>query len=201
MRMKSYAGQWKKQIPNVITSLRIVGTVCLLFLAPLSPAFFVVYTLAGLSDVLDGWIARSMKLVSELGTKLDSIADLMFYTVMFLKIMPVLWATLPKGIWFAVGAIVIVRLCSYSLAAVKYKRFASLHTYMNKVSGGAVFLIPYSMGTAAAVPYCGIVAVITGLASLEELLLHLTAKVYSPERKTIAKELFRKKGTEETPHG
>jgi len=201
MRMKSYAKQWKKQIPNMITSLRIVGTVCLIFLEPLLPAFFAVYTLAGLSDVLDGWIARSMKLVSELGTKLDSVADLSFYSVMFVKIMPVLWATLPRGIWIGVGSIVVVRLCAYFLAAIKYKRFASLHTYMNKVSGGAVFLIPYTMGTAAAVPYCAFVAVITGLASLEELLLHLTAKAYAPERKTIVKELFRKKGTEEIPHG
>ena len=189
--------QWRKYIPNMITACRLAGTVWMLFLEPLSGLFFVVYTLAGLSDILDGWIARSKKLVSELGTKLDSAADLLYYSVMFVKIMPILVRTLPLPIWIGVGAIVVIRLVSYLLAAVKYKRFASLHTYMHKVSGGAVFLIPYSLCTAAAVPYCGFAAVITGLASVEELVLHLTAGTYRADRKTILKTGVRKKTTEE----
>lgn len=190
MRVKRSALQWKKQIPNMITSLRVVGTACLLFMEPLSTAFFVIYTLAGLSDVVDGWLARKMKLTSELGAKLDSIADLLFYAVMFLKIMPVLWVTLPGAIWIAVGLIVLIRISAYVTAAVKYRRFASLHTYLNKVSGAAVFLIPYSLQTDSAVAYCILTAVITGLASVEELLLHLTAPSYTPGRKTIVKELW-----------
>ena len=75
---------------NAITLLRISGTAVLLFLRPFSPAFFVVYTLTGVTDVLDGFVARKTGTASDFGAKLDSAADLLFYGVMLLKIFPVL---------------------------------------------------------------------------------------------------------------
>ena len=47
-----------RHIADIITGLRICGAVTLLFLVPLSPVFYIVYTLTGLTDVLDGWAAR-----------------------------------------------------------------------------------------------------------------------------------------------
>ena len=76
-----------KQLPNLMTMLRIVGTVVMAFLPPLCAAFYIVYTICGLTDVLDGWFARRFDAGSEFGAKLDSAADLLFYAVMLIKLM------------------------------------------------------------------------------------------------------------------
>ncbi len=65
-----------KNLPNFITAMRMVGTVALLLTEPLSVCFYVVYALTGITDALDGFIARKLKVTSELGAKLDSAADL-----------------------------------------------------------------------------------------------------------------------------
>ena len=71
-----------KNIPNFITMLRILGTICLFFVEPFTVAFFVIYSLAGITDVLDGFVARRLKATSEFGAKLDSASDLVFYAAM-----------------------------------------------------------------------------------------------------------------------
>ena len=82
-------------LPNLLTALRIAGAVCMIFMPPLTQAFFIIYTLCGVSDVLDGTIARAWHSESDFGARLDSIADLLFYAVMLLRIFPVLWERLP----------------------------------------------------------------------------------------------------------
>lgn len=170
---------------DTVTSFRIAGTLLLVFLRPLSMGFFWVYAFTGLTDALDGWIARKTKTASDFGARLDSIADLLFYTVMLLRIFPILRNTLPMDIWYAVAVILILRFAAYGTAAVKYRRFASLHTYLNKVTGGAVFLIPFLLVTEYAAGYCWITCAIASAAALEELLIHLLQQTYHANTKSI----------------
>ena len=163
---------------NSITTLRIIGTLCLIFTKPFSKAFYIIYTLSGISDVLDGFIARVTGTSSSFGAKLDSVADLVLYTVMVLKIFPALINRLPIQIWYAVTAVVIVRIVSYLSAAVKYKCFASLHTKLNKITGFAVFMIPYMIKLPVAVPYCATACGISAASSIEEMVIHIRSKEY-----------------------
>ena len=183
--MNSSAVPAKQYIPNCITALRIAGTVLLLFLTPLTALFYFVYTLCGFSDALDGWIARKYNTVSEFGAKLDSIADLMFYAVVLLKLLPVLWKLLPVWIWYVVGGVMVLRVISYLTAALKFRRFASLHTKFNKLTGAAVFLLPYFLSLPCVKVYCFLVAGIACVSSVEELFLHLTRKEYTPNTKAL----------------
>ena len=130
-------------VANLITFLRIIGTLMLIWIEPFSKRFFAIYTLTGVTDALDGFVARKFKCASELGAKLDSVADLVFYSVMMLKIMPELYAILPEWIWYIVAGVVITRLISYAVTAFKTHRFMSNHTYLNKLTGLCVFLVPY----------------------------------------------------------
>lgn len=166
----------KKNTANFITLVRMIGTICLLFLSAGSGAFYIVYTISGVSDALDGWIARKMKLESDFGSKLDSIADLMFYAVMFIKTFPALWDVLPKTIWIAVAVILVVRVASYMVAAFKYKSFTALHTYLNKLTGALVFLLPYSLFLPVIVPHSVVTCVIALIAAVQELIIHIQNK-------------------------
>ena len=173
-------------IPNIITLMRLIGTFCLFFVKPLSIGFFIIYSLCGISDVLDGAIARATNSTSEIGAKLDSIADMLFYAVMLVKILPVLIDLLPAWVWYVVMTVLAVRLSSYLIAAVKFKKFASLHTYMNKLTGLTIFLTPYFIRESFGYVYCLVVCSVAGLASLEEMFIHLFRKDYSAKVQTIS---------------
>ena len=167
-----------RSLPNIITAFRIVGTVAMAFVKPFSSAFYLIYTLCGFSDVLDGYVARKYKLESKLGSVLDSIADILFYTVMLLRIYPVLADVLPVWLWMAVGCVLVIRLCSYIVAAIKYKKFAALHTYLNKATGVAVFFVPYLIKTQLAVVFCTVVCLVAICASAQELYTHISRAEY-----------------------
>ena len=170
---------------DILTLLRMVGTALLAALKPLSGGFFFLYALTGVTDVLDGWIARKTNTESDFGARLDSAADLLFYAVMLLRVFPALWQALPGSIWYAVAFIVLVRLAAYLTAAVKYRRFASLHTYLNKFTGFAVFLIPFWLLTDYAPAFCWSASAVAMVSSLEELVLHLQSQVYNPNTKSF----------------
>ena len=60
---------------NTITLFRMAAGIVLLLCPVFSPAFFVLYIAAGVSDMLDGFVARKTDTVSELGARLDTMAD------------------------------------------------------------------------------------------------------------------------------
>lgn len=68
---------------NVITGLRILVSVGLLFCTVFSPSFYALYLIAGVSDMADGPIARKRNSVSEFGSKFDSIADFVFVATLY----------------------------------------------------------------------------------------------------------------------
>ena len=174
--------QWN--MADTITSLRIVSSVILLLFPVHSTWFLAIYSFMGMTDVLDGWIARKTGTASEFGARLDSIADLLFYSVLMLRIFPHLWQILPKTIWCLVMVIVLIRLTAYGVAAVKYHRFAALHTWLNELTGAAVFLLPYVLTVTEGTGYCQALCVLAFLASLEELMIHLLQKEYCADRKS-----------------
>lgn len=165
--------------------VRIVGTVFMLFLAPLSASFYVAYTISGVSDVLDGTVARATGKTTQLGARLDSIADLLFYTVMILRVFPVLWERLPQWVWLCVAFVLLLRLLAYITAYVKYHRFASMHTYLNKLTGFCLFFVPYLLPLSWFSGYCVVVCAVGGIGSGEELILHLYSSRYDERRKSI----------------
>lgn len=189
----SKAHKWNAA--DTVTSIRMAHSLFLAFLKPKSLGFFAVYTLAGLTDVLDGWIARKTGTAGDFGARLDSIADLLFYGVVLLRLFPVLWQTLPASIWYAVTVILLVRIAAYAAAAIKYHRFASLHIRLNKLTGAAVFMLPYVLVFSTGIAYSRAVCALAFAASLEELTIHLCSKDYRADRKSVLqKNEARKRG-------
>lgn len=184
--MKKYSVfNHKLNAADAITLFRIAGALLLAFLSPLSAEFLCVYAFAGLTDVLDGWIARRTKTASDFGALLDSVADLLFYAVMLFRVIPFIWNTLPGDILYAAAVIIILRISAYLTAAMKYHQFASLHTYLNKLTGVAVFFVPFLLTTEFASAYCRAVCAIAAAAAIEELVIHIHRKTYRADTKSI----------------
>ena len=127
-----------KSMPNAISALRFLGTVCLLFFGVESCAFWVIYFVCGLSDMADGYLARKLGCVSKTGALLDSLADLAFVICCCFKLIPAL--ALPKWLWIWGGVIVVIKVINQISALVMYKKCIFPHTVANKVMGVLLFL-------------------------------------------------------------
>ena len=67
-----------KHIPDLLTVSRILFSLVLLFVRPMSGIFYLVYLLCGISDMVDGAVARKNGNVSKTGAAFDSAADCVF---------------------------------------------------------------------------------------------------------------------------
>ncbi len=160
-------------IPNSLTALRFFGGIALIFLPLPSISFYIVYSICGLTDLLDGFLARRLKTASAFGAKLDSVADLTFYFVSLLRMLPHLRRQLPGWIWYAVGAILALRLAAYLVAAFRLHRFAAVHTMANKATSALVFGVGPMLQMPWLTAYCLVLAAVAAYSSAEELIMHL----------------------------
>ena len=128
---------------NIITGFRIVLSAALLFCTVFSPEFYILYLAAGITDMIDGTVARKTNTVSKFGERLDSAADMIFVLVCFIRLIPVLDIPLWLYIWIAV--IVIIRIVNIISGFVIQKRFVILHTITNKLTAALLFILPLTL--------------------------------------------------------
>ena len=128
---------------NLITAIRILCSVVLLFCAALSPWFYALYITAGVSDMVDGWVARKTNTVSEFGSKLDTVADILFVVVCLVKLLPVLH--LPVWIYVWVGLIACIKVFNIIYGYAVRKQFLADHSILNKVTGALLFVLPLTL--------------------------------------------------------
>ena len=128
---------------NAITVVRIACSAALLFCPVFSAAFYALYVAAGISDVLDGAVARKTDTVSAFGSKLDSAADLTLVAACMVRLLPVL--RIPR--WLAVWIVVIAVIRAINLVSgyVVRKEIVALHTAANKATGILLFLLPLTL--------------------------------------------------------
>ena len=155
-------------IPNIVTSLRLLGALIILCLKPFSLSFFIIYFITGFTDCIDGFLARKLNSVSEFGSKLDSVCDLTFYSALAIKIMPRLLELLPSYIWYFVLVVVIIRVIIYSFGALKHKQLVSNHTYLNKTTNVLIYFLPLVISFNCLEPYAWILLGVSMVAAIEE---------------------------------
>ena len=98
----------------------------LLFCPALSPLFYTLYIVAGLSDILDGWVARRTNTASDFGAKWDTVADLVFVAVCLIKLLPILTIPLWLYIWTGVIAAIKIFNIVYGLILVNNTNLGEL---------------------------------------------------------------------------
>lgn len=174
-----------KYVPNMLSIFRILLSVLLIPLYPVDYIFIFVYLTIGVTDVLDGLIARKFGYVSELGAKLDSIADLIFYSIyvfLFLKLFSSAFDSILQVILIL---IISIRVTNMILTKLKYKKIAFVHTVANKLTGIIVFLAPMVLLYVNHTVSIKIMFAIALIAAIEELLISIKYPKPDLNRKSI----------------
>lgn len=127
-----------KRIPNILSASRLLGSFCLLLSDPAGTAFWVIYGLCGVSDMVDGYLARRLHAETKTGAVLDSAADLSFAVCCAIMLLPVF--QIPTWLWIWAGAIVLIKLVNQVSALAVYKRLCFPHTLANRLTGLLLFL-------------------------------------------------------------
>ena len=156
----------KKYIANIISSCRILFSLCLLFYPVFSVGFYCTYILCGFTDTVDGTIARKTNSVSKFGARLDTTSDFIFFAVTFIKLLPIIH--IPKWILVWIVVIAIIKICNVILGLIYTKKLISLHTVMNKITGLLLFILPLTLEFIE-IKYCLIaVCVIATISAIQE---------------------------------
>ena len=127
---------------NLITGSRIILSVIMLFFPTGSCSFYCCYLFAGITDMIDGTVARIRKETSEFGSRLDAIADIVFVAVSVYKLLPIL--NLSIIVWIWTGVIAVIKVNNMISGYIIKKQFVPVHTAANKLTGLLLFLLPLS---------------------------------------------------------
>ncbi|MGX8679333.1 MAG: CDP-alcohol phosphatidyltransferase family protein [Sphaerochaetaceae bacterium] len=128
---------------NLITGLKILCSILLLFFPAFSTAFYVLYLTSGVSDMVDGFVARKTNSESDFGSKLDTVADLVFVASCMLIILPEI--ELPVWLWIWIGVIAAIKIINIVSGYVCRKKFIAEHTLANRITGILLFLLPLTL--------------------------------------------------------
>ena len=130
-------------IANSITISRILFSLLMLLFPVLSPKFYICYLAAGLTDMVDGTVARLLGTNSKFGETLDTVADLVFVLIALYRIVPEL--KLSVGIWIWIGLIAVIKVINAILGFALQKRFVPVHSIPNKITGTVLYILPLTM--------------------------------------------------------
>ncbi len=161
-----------RNIPNFLSGYRILALPFLAWAIWLhnDRLFIVLLSVNLITDILDGLIARSFKLETEFGAKLDSLADIGTYVMAFSG-MFVLQTEFVREHAFELILILTLYVIPQIVSLVKFRRSPSLHLYSNKITGyiqGIFIFTFFNFGYWA--PYFYFMIAASCLAYLEELL-------------------------------
>ena len=133
-----------------------------------SPAvFWALYLLCGLSDVLDGAVARSTGTMSLLGERLDTIADIIFVAVWIVLFIPAI--DVGRWLWIWTGVIALIKVVNIISGLAMKKGFVAKHTPANKATGILLFLLPMViLWEVIKVPYIVLVCLLATFAAIQE---------------------------------
>ena len=180
-----------KHIPNMLSLFRILFSASLL-LSHRNPALFIAfYFIMGITDFLDGKLARRYHWRSELGAKLDGLGDALFFLCSFTGMMlpPRLKFDLMK-ILVTAGAVILLKLAVLVLTRVRFKEWNGMHTYANKAFGALLFFSVPLFVWMGEVNYWVLLALAVALsaAALEEMAILFTAGAYNPDHRGLLAE-------------
>ena len=143
---------------NIITGFRVLISIALLLCPVFSLEFYTLYLIAGVSDMIDGTIARRTNTVSGFGARFDTVADFVFVVVCLIKLLSVV--SMPIWLWVWIVMIALTKIVNIILGYIVQRKLAVVHSVMNKVTGVLLFILPLTFSiiplTYSAIPICAV---------------------------------------------
>ena len=175
-------------IPNILSLYRIVAfPFGLFFLFNHYEQWFVWLICINLiTDILDGWIARTFNMQTEIGARIDSLADMGTYILALSGVFVFKYVEFEPH-FLSFGIFIGLFIASYVFSLIKFGRFPSLHLYSNKIGGyiqGFFFFTLFVFDFYTPFYYF---MVTWGIASFTE---HLIIQMVIKEMKSNAKGLY-----------
>jgi len=123
-------------LPNILSLYRLASFpfVLTIELLRMEKLFVWLICINLVTDILDGLIARAFNMKTEIGAKLDSIADDATYILVFTGIFLFKWADFRPHAFSFFTFFGLFLFCNL-LSVIKFGRFPSLHLYSWKVCG------------------------------------------------------------------
>lgn len=159
---------------NFITCIRIVCAVGIVFFPPLSPAFYALYITAGISDMIDGTVARKTHTVTPFGSKLDTLADIVLFAVCAVKLLPVMKLTV--RLYIPIAVIALLKVINLTVGFALHGGLTAEHTVPNKITGILLFLLPLTMKITDVKYTVPVVCVSAAAAAVHEFYLIVSRK-------------------------
>ena len=133
-----------------------------------SPAiFWTLYLLCGLSDILDGAVARLAGTESRIGERLDTLSDVVFVAVWMVLFIPAI--NVGRWLWIWIGIIAFIKVVNVISGLAMKKGFVAKHTLANKATGILLFLLPMIvLWEVIKVPYIILVSLLATFAAVQE---------------------------------
>ena len=155
-----------KNVANYISISRAIMSIMLAITKTFSTAFYIIYIYCGVSDILDGLVARKTKNESKLGADLDSVSDIIFVIVAMIKILPVL--NLSNGITIWIILIAFIKIINVIYSYIYYKKIVLPHTVANKTTGLILFITPFIIFNTNSIVFEIIICSIATFAAVQE---------------------------------
>lgn len=161
-------------IVNGITWYRIIAAPILLVLI-FTKQFDIFKWLLALSfftDLIDGYLARKYKVVSIMGSRLDSIGDDLTVFVAIIGLF-VFESEFVRKEFMILSILFLLFIVQTSFALVRYRKISSFHTYLAKSAAilqGLFFILIFLLSEPLYFLFY-LAAVVTGIELLEEIIL------------------------------
>ena len=157
----------KKNIANIITGSRVAFSLLLLFIPLSSASFYTFYLFCGLTDMIDGVVARKTGAVSKFGARLDTFADFVFMFVCSIKILPLIHISAWLCVWIII--IALIKIFNIAFVFIHKKKLISIHSVLNKTTGFALFLLPLSLTFVETTYSVATICVLATIAAIQEV--------------------------------
>lgn len=165
-------------IPNILSLYRLFSFPFVLYLAlnGYEHLFITIFVINLITDILDGWIARTFNMQTKIGAKIDSIADIGSFILSFVGFYQFKTIDFQTHI-YSFGAFIGLFILSNILALIKFKKTPSLHLYSWKIGGYIQGIFFVTMFVFSFNVYFYYFMVIWGiLAFLEHIIIQLISK-------------------------
>ena len=116
--------------------------------------------------MIDGTVARKTGAVSNFGAKLDTVSDFVFMAVCVVKLLPKINISVWLWIWIAI--IAIVKVINIVMGFIRRKKLVALHTFLNKITGLLLFLLPLTLQFIVPTYSFAVVCTIATIAAIQE---------------------------------